>query len=58
MPPDFPKEVRTTILFRPKGSLTELVITEYDWPVSQMSVYSYAGMHQSLDKMSASLAKS
>lgn len=57
MPADFPKEVRTTIVFKPKGNLTELVITEYDWPVSQMSVYSYAGMHQSLDKLSSSLAR-
>ncbi len=58
MPPDFPKEIRTTIVFTPKGEMTELTITEYDWPVSQMYVYSYAGMHQSLDKLSASLTES
>ena len=57
MPSDFPKEIRTTIILKPKGSLTELTITEYDWPVSQMSVYSYAGMHQSLDKLSRSLVR-
>ena len=57
MPPDFPKEIRTQIVFRAIGNLTELTITEFDWPVSQMSVYSYAGMHQSIDKLSASLAR-
>lgn len=57
MPPDFPKEIRTQVLFRAKGQMTELVITEYDWPVSQMSVYSYAGMQQSIDKLAVSLAK-
>jgi len=56
MPPDFPKEIRTQVLFRAKGKMTELVITEYDWPVSQMSVYSYAGMQQSIDKLAVSLA--
>jgi uncharacterized protein YndB with AHSA1/START domain len=57
MPPDFPKEIRTVILFKALGDMTELTITEYDWPVSQMMVYSYAGMHQSLDKLGDSLAK-
>ncbi len=56
MPPDFPKEVRTLIEFRAIGDLTELTITEFAWPVSQMMVYSYAGMHQSLDKMGEALA--
>jgi uncharacterized protein YndB with AHSA1/START domain len=59
MPPDFPAEIRTTIEFKAKakGEMTELVITEYDWTMGQMSVYSYAGMHQSIDKLAASLAK-
>lgn len=58
MPPDFPKEIRTTIVFKPKanGQMTELIITEHDWTMGQMSVYSYAGMHQSLDKMAEVLA--
>ncbi len=56
MPPDFPKEIRTTILFKAKGSMTELVITQSSWPVSQMYVYALAGMHQSIDKLAASLA--
>jgi uncharacterized protein YndB with AHSA1/START domain len=57
MPADFPKEVRIVIVFKAKGNMTELTITEYDWPVSQMYVYALAGMHQSIDKLAASLAK-
>jgi uncharacterized protein YndB with AHSA1/START domain len=56
MPPDFPRNLRTSVVFMAKGSMTELTITEYDWPVSQMFVYSFAGMHQSMDKLSESLA--
>jgi uncharacterized protein YndB with AHSA1/START domain len=55
MPPDFPAELRMTVVFTAKGSMTEITITEYDWPVSQMYVYSLAGMHQSIDKLAASL---
>lgn len=57
MPPDFPEVIRTEVLFRAKGTMTELTITEFDWPVGQMYVYSLAGMHQSLDKMAASFAR-
>ena len=57
MPPDFPREIRTTIVFKAKGEMTELTITEYDWPVSQMYVYSLAGLHQCIDKMAVALAK-
>jgi uncharacterized protein YndB with AHSA1/START domain len=56
MPPDFPEEIRTVVVFKAKGSMTELTITEYDWPVSQMYVYSLAGLHQSIDKLAESLA--
>jgi uncharacterized protein YndB with AHSA1/START domain len=56
MPPDFPAEIRTSIVFKPKGEMTELVITEYDWPVSQMYVYSYAGLQQTIDKLAAAFA--
>jgi uncharacterized protein YndB with AHSA1/START domain len=56
MPPDFPKEIHTVILFKAKGEMTELTITEYGWTMSLMYVYSYAGMHQSIDKLSAVLA--
>ncbi len=57
MPPDFPAEIRTEIVFTPKGQMTELTITEYDWPVSQMFVYSYAGMQQSIDKLADGLKR-
>ena len=55
MPPDFPSVIRTTVAFKAKGNMTELTITEFDWPVSQMYVYSYAGMQQSMDKLADSL---
>ncbi len=35
--------------------MTELTITEYDWTVGQMYVYSLAGMQQSIDKLAESL---
>lgn len=51
MPPDFPRQIRTTVAFKAKGDMTELTITEYAWPVGQMYVFSLAGMHQSIDKL-------
>jgi len=57
LPPDFPKELHTSIVFKAKGGMTELTITEYDWTVGQMYVYSFAGLHQSIDKLAESLAK-
>jgi uncharacterized protein YndB with AHSA1/START domain len=58
MPPDFPKEILTAVAFkRARCDMTELTVTEYDWPVGQMFVYSLAGLHQSLDKLAESLAK-
>ncbi len=56
MPPDFPAEVRTTIVFTAKKGMTEITVTEYDWPMTQMRVFSLAGLHQSIDKLAASLA--
>ena len=55
MPPEFPKEIRTVVVFKAKGNMTELTITEYNWTPSQMSVYAYAGMQQSIDKLAESL---
>ena len=55
MPPDFPRELLTTIVFKAKGDMTELVITEYGWTPGQMYVYSLAGMHQTIDKLAESL---
>ena len=56
MPPDFPKAVRTVVTFkRFRGDMTELTVTEYAWPASQMMVYSLAGLHQTIDKLIESL---
>ena len=59
MPADFPKLIRTVVTFkRFRGDMTdmtELTVTEYAWPASQMMVYSIAGLHQSIDKLIESL---
>lgn len=57
MPADFPKEIHTEIVFKPKakGEMTELIITERNWTMGQMAVYSLAGLHQTIDKLSDSL---
>lgn len=57
MPPDFPKELRTVIVFKPRRDMTELTITEYNWTPGQMYVYSLAGLHQSIDKLAEVLPK-
>ena len=57
MPSDFPKETYVTILFKAKGRLTELTITQSNWTPGQMFVYALAGMHQTIDKLSDSLAQ-
>lgn len=51
LPPDFPETVMTTITFKDVNGMTELTITEEGWSPSLMSVFAYAGMHESLDKM-------
>jgi uncharacterized protein YndB with AHSA1/START domain len=56
LPPDFPREIFTSVVLKPKKGMTELIITEHDWTPGQMYVYSLAGLHQSIDKMVASLA--
>lgn len=57
MPPDFPEELQTVVVFKKiKGcNMTELTITEHEWMMGQMYVYSYAGMQQSIDKLAESL---
>ena len=53
MPADFPPVIRTRIEFVAiRKDVTELIITEYDWEMGLQAVFSYAGMHESLDKMS------
>ena len=56
MPADFPKKNRMVVTFTPKGNLTEVIVTSYDWTPSQMFVYAMAGWHQSIDKLAASLS--
>jgi uncharacterized protein YndB with AHSA1/START domain len=55
LPPDFPESILTAIAFKEVSGMTELIITEQGWTPSQMSVFAYAGMHQSLDKMTTVL---
>jgi hypothetical protein len=52
MPSDFPKKIHIAVVFKKmKCDMTELTITEFEWPVGQMYVYSSAGLHQSIDKL-------
>ena len=56
MGPDFPAEIHTEIVFDAiRSDMTELTITERDWIMGQMAVYSFAGMQQSIDKLAESL---
>jgi uncharacterized protein YndB with AHSA1/START domain len=55
MPQDFPKELHTEIIFKPKGNMTELIITQNNWTPGQMYVYALAGLHQTIDKLIESL---
>jgi uncharacterized protein YndB with AHSA1/START domain len=56
MPPDFPEEIRTVVTFKELvEGVTEVTITEHDWGVGPMSVFSLIGWHQSMDKLAASL---
>jgi uncharacterized protein YndB with AHSA1/START domain len=51
LPPGFPETQLHTVTFTRRGEMTELTIVEYAWPISHMIVFSYAGMHQSIDKL-------
>ena len=51
LPADFPQNVRTIVEFADLSGLTELTVTEHGWSRSAMAVFAYAGMHQSLDKL-------
>lgn len=62
--PDFPQDIRTVVTFKAvvdpsmglRAGKTEMTITEYDLPDTQMFEYAEAGLNQSLDKMAASFA--
>jgi uncharacterized protein YndB with AHSA1/START domain len=57
MPPDFPKEIPSSLAFKRVGNETELTVTEYGWSVGQMRDLSESGMKECLDKLAVVLAK-
>jgi uncharacterized protein YndB with AHSA1/START domain len=57
MPPDFPKEIPSSLVFKRVGSKTELTVTEYGWTAGQMRDMSESGMSECLDKLAAAMAK-
>ena len=59
MPADFPQDMRQAVVFKDLGGgRTEVVVTEYGWPVGQMRDMSELGMKQCLDKMATALQES
>jgi len=56
MPPDFPKEIPSSLGFKRVGNKTELTVTEYGWTVGQMRDLSESGMNECLDKLAIALA--
>ena len=54
---DFPQDVRTVVTFKAVGDKTEMTITEYGLPDTQMFELAELGLHQTLDKMAASFAR-
>lgn len=56
LPEGFAQDVLTIVEFKDVNGLTELTITEKGWTRNMRSLFAYAGMHQSLDKMAARLA--
>ncbi|GAA4158168.1 SRPBCC family protein [Leifsonia shinshuensis] len=57
LPEGFTQNIRTVVEFADVGGLTELTITESGWSRSLMSVFAYAGMHQSLDKLTTDVLR-
>lgn len=55
LPPDFPQNLRTMVVFTEIAGLTRVRITSSGWTAGTMFVFAFAGMHQSLDKLEASL---
>ncbi len=55
--PDFPEEVLTIVTFKAIGGQTELTVTEYGFPDTQMFEFAVMGLNQSLEKMAASFAR-
>lgn len=57
LPEGFTQNIRTVVEFTDIDGLTELTITESGWSRSLMSVFAYAGMHQSLDKLTTDVLR-
>ena len=60
MPPEFPRDTRTVVIFRDLGNgRTELTVTEYNLPTpdTEMGRNAELGLHQTLDKMAAIFAE-
>jgi uncharacterized protein YndB with AHSA1/START domain len=53
---DFPKDVRTVVTFKSVAGKTELSVSEYGFPDSQMFEFAQLGLEQCLDKMAAIFA--
>ena len=49
--PDFPGDVRTVVTFKTIGDQTEITITEYGFPDSQIYEFAVIGLEQCMDKM-------
>ncbi len=57
LPEGFTQGIRTSVEFADVNGLTELTIIEKGWSRSLMSVFAYAGMHQSLDKLTTDVLR-
>jgi len=55
LPPEFPRDTRTVIVFKAKGGKTEMTMTEYNMPApdTEMGKFAELGLNQTLDKMVA-----
>ena len=54
---DFPVDVKTVVTFKAMGDKTELSVSEYGFPDSQMFEFAVMGMNQCLDKMAVTFAE-
>ena len=55
LPPEFPEDIRTVVVFKSLGNKTELTMTEYGLPTPDIQIGRFAemGLNQTLDKMLA-----
>lgn len=56
MPHDFPAEVIVKLVFKKKGTKTELTVIESGWTIGGMRAISEQGLLESLEKLEGSLA--